>query len=235
MDYNHHPSIRASVSLPKLRTHTLLAPLTASSLAVGSTNLFVVHVDTVYSHSECLLKCHLSTTLSLTSTSSTALCHTMLWSKKAPKSTSSTDPQIEMQTRSDQIRLPSADGDHQNPTDVDEPKPDEEGARRHPNENGAQYPPFKVVLPIVLSICSAVFLTALVNIYSPYAIAIVAKYLNQDRTIIGVAIPAISNEFHSFDDISWYESAYLLTLSIFQLPMGKIYVSSTKNSSLPSR
>lgn len=45
---------------------------------------------------------------------------------------------------------------------------------------------------------------------------------NKDRTIISVAIPAISNEFTSFGDISWYETAFLLSLGICQLPMGKI-------------
>ncbi|KAK6858064.1 hypothetical protein PG995_005763 [Apiospora arundinis] len=70
-----------------------------------------------------------------------------------------------------------------------------------------QYPERKVVIPIVLSVCLAGFLAAL------------------DRTIIGVAVPAISNEFKAFNDISWYESGYLLTFAALQLPMGKIYVS----------
>jgi MFS family permease len=52
----------------------------------------------------------------------------------------------------------------------------------------------------------------------------------QDRTIVGVAVPTISNEFNSFGDISWYESAYLLTFCAFQLPMGKVYV----RNALPS-
>ncbi|KAK8036215.1 major facilitator superfamily transporter [Apiospora rasikravindrae] len=68
-----------------------------------------------------------------------------------------------------------------------------------------QYPGKKVVIPIVLSVCLASFLASL------------------DRTIIGVAVPAISNEFNSFADISWYESGYLLTFAALQLPMGKIY------------
>ncbi|KAK6836227.1 carnitine O-acetyltransferase [Apiospora arundinis] len=68
-----------------------------------------------------------------------------------------------------------------------------------------QYPERKVVIPIVLSVCLAGFLAAL------------------DRTIIGVAVPAISNEFKAFNDISWYESGYLLTFAALQLPMGKIY------------
>lgn len=47
---------------------------------------------------------------------------------------------------------------------------------------------------------------------------------HQDRTIVGVAVPAISNQFHSFDQIAWYESAFLFTNCAFQLPMGKAYV-----------
>ncbi|KAF2802381.1 putative MFS multidrug transporter [Mytilinidion resinicola] len=67
------------------------------------------------------------------------------------------------------------------------------------------YSSLKVILPVVLSLCLAVFLTAL------------------DRTIIGVAIPAISNDFQSFDDIAWYESGYLLTFAALQLPIGKLF------------
>ncbi|MCJ1416197.1 hypothetical protein MMC32_002532 [Xylographa parallela] len=72
-------------------------------------------------------------------------------------------------------------------------------------EDEETYPPFKVVLPIVLSLYLAIFLVSV------------------DRTIIGVAIPAISNEFDSFGDISWYEAAFLLTFAVTQLPMGKLF------------
>ncbi|KAK4120293.1 MFS general substrate transporter [Parathielavia appendiculata] len=44
-----------------------------------------------------------------------------------------------------------------------------------------------------------------------------------DRTIISTAIPNISNEFGSLDDVGWYGSAYLLTCCAFQLLFGKIY------------
>ncbi|KAK4944494.1 hypothetical protein LTR10_016168 [Elasticomyces elasticus] len=71
--------------------------------------------------------------------------------------------------------------------------------------NEVKYPERKFALPVVLAVCLAVFLTAL------------------DRTIIGTAVPTISNHFHSFADISWYESAYLLTFAALQLPMGKVY------------
>lgn len=45
----------------------------------------------------------------------------------------------------------------------------------------------------------------------------------QDQNIISTAIPRITDEFHSLDDIGWYGSAYLLTTCSFQLLMGKIY------------
>ncbi|ESZ96100.1 putative aflatoxin efflux pump AFLT [Sclerotinia borealis F-4128] len=44
-----------------------------------------------------------------------------------------------------------------------------------------------------------------------------------DRTILGTAIPTITNEFHSLEDVGWYASAYLLTSCATQLIFGKIY------------
>ncbi|PSR90761.1 putative MFS aflatoxin efflux pump [Coniella lustricola] len=44
-----------------------------------------------------------------------------------------------------------------------------------------------------------------------------------DRLIISTAIPAITNDFHSEQDIGWYGSAYMLTNCAFQLPYGKLY------------
>ncbi|KAJ9635643.1 hypothetical protein H2204_005817 [Knufia peltigerae] len=45
----------------------------------------------------------------------------------------------------------------------------------------------------------------------------------QDQNIISTAIPHITNEFHSLNDIGWYGSAYLLTTCSFQLLLGKVY------------
>lgn len=56
-----------------------------------------------------------------------------------------------------------------------------------------QYPPMKKAIVIMLSIYLCVFLVAL------------------DRTIIGTAIPKITDEFDSFDDVGWYGSAYMIT------------------------
>ncbi|KAI7974928.1 hypothetical protein EIK77_001681 [Talaromyces pinophilus] len=45
-----------------------------------------------------------------------------------------------------------------------------------------------------------------------------------DNTIIATAIPRITDEFHALSDIGWYGSAYLITLSAFQLFFGRLYV-----------
>jgi MFS family permease len=76
-------------------------------------------------------------------------------------------------------------------------------------ENGPQevpeYPsPIKTAL-IMLSLYISIFLVAL------------------DRTIIGPAIPQITNQFHSTSDIGWYGSAYMLTSCGFILLYGRIY------------
>lgn len=37
-----------------------------------------------------------------------------------------------------------------------------------------------------------------------------------DVNIIGVAVPRITTTFHSLDDVGWYGSAYLLTVTAFE-------------------
>jgi MFS family permease len=44
-----------------------------------------------------------------------------------------------------------------------------------------------------------------------------------DTTIISVAIPRISTDFRALDNVGWYGSAYLMTLTAFQPTMGKVY------------
>ena len=36
--------------------------------------------------------------------------------------------------------------------------------------------------------------------------------LAQDRTILGTAIPKITDDFKSINDVGWYASSYLLTM-----------------------
>lgn len=45
----------------------------------------------------------------------------------------------------------------------------------------------------------------------------------QDNTIIATAIPRITTQFDSLNDVGWYASAYLLTTCAFQLMFGKFY------------
>ncbi|KAI9879023.1 MAG: hypothetical protein M1830_009822 [Pleopsidium flavum] len=44
-----------------------------------------------------------------------------------------------------------------------------------------------------------------------------------DNTIIGVAVPKISSVFHALDDVGWYGSVYLLTVTALQPSFGKLY------------
>lgn len=44
-----------------------------------------------------------------------------------------------------------------------------------------------------------------------------------DATIIGTAVPSITTDFNSLDDIAWYGSGYLLTITAFQPTLGKVY------------
>ena len=44
-----------------------------------------------------------------------------------------------------------------------------------------------------------------------------------DMTIIATAIPQITDEFHSLDQVGWYGSAYFLTNASFQSTWGKVY------------
>ncbi|PYI30110.1 MFS toxin efflux pump [Aspergillus indologenus CBS 114.80] len=44
-----------------------------------------------------------------------------------------------------------------------------------------------------------------------------------DNTILATAIPKITDQFHSLDDVGWYGSAYLLTTCALTLIFGKLY------------
>ncbi|KAF8144972.1 MFS multidrug transporter [Mycena galopus ATCC 62051] len=58
---------------------------------------------------------------------------------------------------------------------------------------------------LTLALCLSVFLVCL------------------DSTIIATAIPKITDQFHSLDDVGWYGSSYLLTQAATQLLFGKFY------------
>lgn len=68
-----------------------------------------------------------------------------------------------------------------------------------------EYPSALRLVIIILGLYLAVFLVAL------------------DQTIIGTAIPKITDHFHSINDIGWYGSAYFLTSTALQPSFGRIY------------
>ncbi|KAK4941153.1 hypothetical protein LTR10_018826 [Elasticomyces elasticus] len=72
-------------------------------------------------------------------------------------------------------------------------------------EDGTEYPSGMSVVLIMASVWLAFFLVAL------------------DRTILATAIPRITDQFNSLDDVGWYASAYMLTGCSAQLLYGRIY------------
>ncbi|KAH6648973.1 MFS multidrug transporter [Truncatella angustata] len=68
-----------------------------------------------------------------------------------------------------------------------------------------EYPKGLKLAALMLSIFISMFLVAL------------------DRLIISTAIPQITDDFKSLQDVGWYGSAYLLTTASFQLMFGKLY------------
>ncbi|KAJ6784155.1 hypothetical protein PWT90_04185 [Aphanocladium album] len=82
---------------------------------------------------------------------------------------------------------------------------DEEKAANVPKKPEIEYPTgieaFSIMAALILSI----------------------TLISLDQTIVATAIPKITDQFHSLDDISWYASAYFVTLGAFQSTWGKIY------------
>jgi MFS family permease len=81
----------------------------------------------------------------------------------------------------------------------------------------------------MVGLCVAVFLTGMVSLTRTRTQAAAdTKSLTkpghmQDQTILATAVPVISKEFNTSEDIGWWSNAYFLTLSSFQLFYGKLY------------
>ncbi|KAJ5108193.1 hypothetical protein N7456_004868 [Penicillium angulare] len=73
------------------------------------------------------------------------------------------------------------------------------------DDENTEYPPLAKFIPILIGLCLQAFCTAL------------------DNTILATAVPKITEQFNSLEDISWYASAYLLTSCAVTLPFGKVY------------
>ncbi|KAJ5919851.1 hypothetical protein N7454_009686 [Penicillium verhagenii] len=55
------------------------------------------------------------------------------------------------------------------------------------------------------------------------AIMLATFMISLDQTIIGTAIPKITDQFHGLNKVSWYGSAYFMTFGGFQTSLGKAY------------
>ncbi len=75
---------------------------------------------------------------------------------------------------------------------------------------------------IMMGIYLSIFLVALVSHRPPKGSADPAN-TSQDRTILATAIPHITDEFNSTEDIGWYGSAYMLTAACFTPITGRTY------------
>ncbi|KAK0750038.1 major facilitator superfamily-domain-containing protein [Schizothecium vesticola] len=77
--------------------------------------------------------------------------------------------------------------------------------RTRTREDGTEYPTGMKLGLIILALCLSIFLMAL------------------DNSIIATAIPKITEDFQSLQDVGWYGSAYLLTTAALQLLFGRVY------------
>ncbi|ODM14390.1 hypothetical protein SI65_10225 [Aspergillus cristatus] len=77
--------------------------------------------------------------------------------------------------------------------------------RREDTEDEHEYPTLWKLALITTGICLCVFCMAL------------------DNTIMATAIPKITSQFNSLDDVGWYGSAYLLPTCALTLVFGKLY------------
>lgn len=77
---------------------------------------------------------------------------------------------------------------------------------------------------IMLGLYLSIFLVVLVN-DKPEKLSRRAQTNNlfQDRTIISTAIPLITDQFGSIQDIGWYGSSYMLTAASSSLVFGRVY------------
>jgi hypothetical protein len=110
-------------------------------------------------------------------------CQTMLEvsEKSSAKEAEATSPQS--------IDLPKAE-DQLEPEDkaIAGTSEEESGAARSETASAApEYPKAWKLFVIVAALCLAVFLVAL------------------DQTIVAVAVPKITDHFHSLDDVGWYD------------------------------
>lgn len=110
-------------------------------------------------------------------------------------------------TQSVESPIPSSDPEktsHDNLSTTEDSK-GSPSSNEHPVMENAQYPSAFSLIFIVIALMLSIFLFAL------------------DMTIVATAIPRITDEFKSLDQVGWYGSAFFLTVASFQSTWGKGY------------
>ncbi|OQE08413.1 hypothetical protein PENVUL_c010G02443 [Penicillium vulpinum] len=74
-----------------------------------------------------------------------------------------------------------------------------------PTQQPSEYPQGIILVMVIVALIMIIFLVSL------------------DQTIVATAIPKITDEFHSLNQVAWYGSAFFLTLGGFQSTWGKVY------------
>jgi hypothetical protein len=74
-----------------------------------------------------------------------------------------------------------------------------------------EYPHGARLAALVISLMLGMFLVALDNVSSPFRECDHTADQGYQQTILGTAIPKITDEFHDLNKVSWYGSAYLMT------------------------
>ncbi|EED18980.1 efflux pump antibiotic resistance protein, putative [Talaromyces stipitatus ATCC 10500] len=95
--------------------------------------------------------------------------------------------------------------DHANNNQGIHDLPEKDAAEEADPNDEEEYPHGLPLFCIVVALGMSIFLVAL------------------DMTIVATAIPKITDQFHSLDDVSWYGSAFLMTTGGFQSTWGKVY------------
>lgn len=92
-------------------------------------------------------------------------------------------------------------------------------------EGTPQLPTGPRLMLIVIFACVSLLLQALVSIFHHFLKQGRQHRLTgeKDLTIVSTAIPAISDEFNTTEDVGWYGSAYFLTMCSFQIFWGRLY------------
>jgi hypothetical protein len=87
-------------------------------------------------------------------------------------------------------------------------------------EEMGDYPTGLRLGAVVFALISGVFLSAIDTVSLTRS---KVSSANTSQTIVATAIPRITDQFHSLDQIGWYGSAFFLTLACFQSTWGKVY------------